>query len=371
MEADVMKMIVFLLAILLVTSCGEETPCNCNCDNTESEGTDHFDDSIEDETAEKQKDQDVDEQDIDDQKVDEQEIPDEDSPDEDVEESTGDEADFVVDEEGGSKTPPEPVEGGGNLGDMLLESAMNWFINSGFIFEKGEVFSISYSDGYNINFEITRDQARELLPDNIRPVKLKILENEKEPKYYISLYLAGMESSDAMERADVFTYGMDHNDELTMFFLAGVMELPDRIKNSDMQMDMFERVLDHMAKDSRTGEAAYPHYYSDNISSDEDTLIITYEDARVELKGCEPLTVDNRFSLAFVLVNSQIYRTDIDRNVNYFNQSFINAKVAEKDLNCVEVENPEKFHPMLKKENLMSVQRYGSKNRQIRWYFEM
>jgi hypothetical protein len=365
-----MKMTIFLLTVLLVASCGEETPCNCNCDNTESERPDRFDDSMEDEPVEEQNDQEAVDQEVEEEN-DEKKVPDEDSPDESVEESTGDEADFVVDEEGGNKTPPEPVENGGNFGDRLLESAMNWFINSGFIFEKGEVFSISYSDGYNINFEITRDQARELLPDNIRPVKLKILENEDEPKYYISLYLAGMESSDAMERADVFTYGMDHNDELTMFFLAGVMELPDRIKNSEMQMDMFERVLDHMAKDSRTGEAAYPHYYSDNISSDEDTLIITYEDAKVELKKCEPLTVDNRFSLAFVLVNSQIYRTDIDRNVNYFNQSFINAKVQEKDLDCVEVENPEKFHPMLKKENLISVQRYGSKNRQIRWYFEM
>ena len=254
---------------------------------------------------------------------------------------------------------------------MATSAALDWVIKSGLIMEKADAFTISYSEGYNINFEITIDQALELLPDNIRPIKLKILENEEAPRYYISLYLAGMESSDAMERCDVFTYGIDHNDELTMFFLAGIMQLPDMVKSEGIQKDMFEKVLVYMARDSRTGEAAYPHYYSENIFSDADTLIVTYEDAKVELQKCDPATVDNRFSRPFVLVNSQIYRTDIDRNVNYFNQSFINAKVQEKDLNCIKVENPEKFHPMLKKENIRSVQYYGAKNKQVRWYFEM
>jgi len=362
-----LRIIISIMLLFFFVSCGDETACNCD----ELANTDPCADQ-EQTVVDEAVNETVDEQVVIDEAVEEtvDEIIDE-MPDKDVDQPVESKEDYIIDEEGGSKETPPPVEGSGGLLDMATSAALDWVIKSGLIMEKADAFTISYSEGYNINFEITQEQARELLPDNIRPIKLKILENEKEPKYYISLYLAGMESSDAMERCDVFTYGIDHNDELTMFFLAGIMQLPDMVSGEGMQKDMFEKVLVYMAKDSRTGEAAYPHYYSEEIASDQDTLVVTYEDAKVELKKCDPSTVDNRFSRAFVLVNSQIYRTDIDRNVNYFNQSFINAKVQEKDISCLEVENPEKFHPMLKKENLRSVQYYGTKDKQVRWYFEM
>ena len=365
-----LRIFVSIMFLLFVISCGEETACNCDDPGNTNPCADR-EQAVVDEATETVDDEEVVDEVFVDETIDEtadnavEEIPDE------VAQPVESKEDYVVDEEGGNKETPPPVEGSGGLFDMATSAALDWVIKSGMIMEKADAFTISYSEGYNINFEITQEQARELLPDNIRPIKLKILENEKEPKYYISLYLAGMESSDAMERCDVFTYGIDHNDELTMFFLAGIMQLPDMVQGEGIQKDMFEKVLVYMARDSRTGEEAYPHYYSEEIASDQDTLIVTYEDAKVELKKCEPSTVDNRFSRAFVLVNSQIYRTDIDRNVNYFNQSFINAKVQEKDINCLEVENPERFHPMLKKENLRSVQYYGAKDKQVRWYFEM
>jgi hypothetical protein len=366
------KVLISIMLLFFFVSCDDETACNCDeqentnpCAEQEQSVADEavnetVDDVVVDETPDE----------VVDETIDEAVVVDE-VPDEDNAQPTEPKEDYIIDEEGGNKETPPPVEGDGGLMDMATNAAMDWVIKSGLIMEKADAFTISYSEGYNINFEITQEQARELLPDNIRPIKLKILENEKEPKYYISLYLAGMESSDAMERCDVFTYGIDHNDELTMFFLAGIMQLPDMVSGDGIQKDMFEKVLVYMARDSRTGEAAYPHYYSEEISSDKDTLVVTYEDARVELKKCDPATENNRFSRAFVLVSSQIYRTDIDRNVNYFNQSFINAKVQEKDLDCLEVQNPEKFHPMLKKENLRSVQYYGAKDKQVRWYFEM
>jgi hypothetical protein len=366
------RILIPVLILSFLVSCEDKTPCNCddqpeNGTCNDEEQVAKVDETVADETN---VDETVDKDTVVVEKVDEDTVVAE-PVDEDMEKPEEKQGDYVIDEQGGNKNTPPPVEGSGGLLDMATGAALDWVIKSGLIMEKADAFTISYSEGYNINFEITQDQARELLPDNIRPVKLKILENEEAPRYYISLYLAGMESSDAMERCDVFTYGIDHNDELTMFFLAGIMQLPDMVKSEGIQKDMFEKVLVYMARDSRTGEAAYPHYYSENISSDADTLIVTYEDAKVELQKCDPATVDNRFSRPFVLVNSQIYRTDIDRNVNYFNQSFINAKVQEKDLNCLKVENPEKFHPMLKKENLRSVQYYGAKNKQVRWYFEM
>ncbi len=366
-----MKKIIFLLSLLVAVSCTKESSCNCPNNDGDNSGCNDSapvtddgkpDETVDDIDAEKlinDVDADSSIKDPDADKL----INDADNP---LVSATSKDG-YEVDEKGGSKTAPNTEGITQAPKNPLIEMA----IKNGIILKKADAFTISYSDGYNINFEITEEQARELLPENIRPIKLKILDNEKEPKYYISLYLAGMENSDSMERCDVFTYGIDHNDELTMYFLAGIMEFPDMAKKPGTQRDMFESIMKYMARDSRTGEAAYPHYESQDISSDKDTLKVTYKDARVELKKCEPATVDNRFSRAFVLVNSQIYRTDIDRNVNYFNQSFINAKVQEKDLNCVEVENPEKFHRMLKKENLKSIQYYGSKDKQIRWYFEM
>jgi tRNA(Ile2) C34 agmatinyltransferase TiaS len=61
--------------------------------------------------------------------------------------------------------------------------------------------------------------------------------------------------------------------------------------------------------------------------------------------------------------------TAIDKNVNYFNQSFISAEVETRNLDCVVSENLAGFHPLLR--DLRSVHFYGSKEKKITWYYEM
>ena len=256
-----------------------------------------------------------------------------------------------------------------SLGDRILDTAFDWFIKMGFLFTEKTVFTISYSEGYNINFAITKAQARSLLPENITPIKLKILESDPEPLYYLTMYLAGMESGQSIERVDLFTYGRDQKGDLTMFFLAGIMELPLYIRTNPISTKMFKMVLEHMASDSRTGEPSYPHYYTDTIAADSDSLFMKYQNSFIKLDSCSPVTTNQRFSRDFVLVNSQIYRNDLDKNVNYFNQSFIDAKVETRNLNCVTSKNLTEIHPMLV--DLKSVQYYGSKDKTVTWYFEM
>jgi hypothetical protein len=258
---------------------------------------------------------------------------------------------------------------GRSLGSVFLDAAFKLLIKSGLLFSEKTVFTISYSEGYNINFKISEEEARSLLPENITPIKLKIIESEPEPFYYISMYLAGMESSMSIERVDLFTYGRDQEGDLTLFFLAGVMELPDSFGGTGLTKNVFKKVVEYMARDSRTGEPSYPHYYTDNIDANSDTLIVTYKDTELKLDSCSPVTTNERFSRDFVLANSQIYRNDLDKNVNYFNQSFIDAKLETRDLDCVSFKNLEVLHPMLR--DLQSVQYYGSKDKKVTWYFEM
>ena len=69
------------------------------------------------------------------------------------------------------------------------------------------------------------------------------------------------------------------------------------------------------------------------------------------------------------MANSQIYRNAVDKNVNYFNQTFVGAVVETRDVSCVTSTNLTGFHPLAK--NLKTIQFYGSQDEDITWYYEM
>lgn len=256
-------------------------------------------------------------------------------------------------------------------GGTFSDRAMAWLLKSGLLFSEQSLFSISYSEGYNINYEISQSEAEGLLPANIKPLKLKLLEDDAEEKYYLSWYIAVMEGTQSINRVDIFTYGLDAQNNKTLYFLSSVMEVPEKIKNNSMSYAFFKRVLNYLARDSRTGKPSYPHYYADRIVANQDHLSVSFNGAKVEGVACAPLKSDQRFSREFVLANSQIYRNETDKNTNYFNQNFIEAPISSLDPNCLNLKNIRSFHPLLAPERLSSVHFYGSKAKQIRWYFEM
>lgn len=275
-------------------------------------------------------------------------------------------------------TPSAEVTGRGinsrpqSLLEGLPDAALDWIVRLGMLFNKATVFTISYHEGYNLNFEITEEQARSVLPDNLVPLPLKLLESDSEPRYYVSWYLAvmgGDGSGDAVKRVDLFTYAKDQDDDLALYFLSSITEVPEAIKNNELSLAMYKNVLESFARDSQTGEPAYPHYYADVLTADQDTFEVVYGALSVKLEACEPVTQNERLSREFVMANSQIYRTAIDKNVNYFNQSFIDAKVETREPDCLRSENLEEFDPMLA--DLKSIHFYGSQDRKITWYFEM
>ena len=251
-----------------------------------------------------------------------------------------------------------------------MDDFISWFVKTGILFHEEALFTISYSEGYNINFEISHREAKNLLPDTIEPIKLRIVDSDSDERYYLSLYFAGMESQDSIERIDVFTYGMDQKGGRTLYFLSSIMEIPKKYQQNPMTVSILKKVLNYLARDSRTGKPSYPHYFADSIDTDHRTFRLKYHHAEMELENC-PSMKEARFSRMFILANSQIYRNDKDKNTNYFNQSFIDAKVEIRDPSCLNLHGLEIIHPLLLRERLRSVQFYGSQEKQIRWYFEM
>jgi hypothetical protein len=69
------------------------------------------------------------------------------------------------------------------------------------------------------------------------------------------------------------------------------------------------------------------------------------------------------------MANSQIYRNSHDKNVNFFNQRFIDANIRLLELDGIETKNLEGFHPLCK--NLKSIHFYGSKDKPAKWYIEV
>ncbi|MCU0665061.1 MAG: hypothetical protein MUC50_22400 [Myxococcota bacterium] len=254
----------------------------------------------------------------------------------------------------------------------LSEAAYQALLASGILVQEADVFTTSYHEGYNLNFEITQDQARSLLPENLTPVKMKILASDPEPLYYLSMYMAVLDSNESpfsFTRIDLFTYAANESDELALNFVSSFMSMPDAITSNEELFNLFKEMFDFFALDSQTGKPAYPHYYTDTLFADHDTFNFAFNESYIKLSACEPVTQNERLASEFVMANSQIYRTAIDKNVNYFNQSFINAKVETRNLNCVEYKNLGGFHPMLK--DLRSIQFYGSKDKKITWYYQM
>lgn len=259
-----------------------------------------------------------------------------------------------------------------NNSKIISDSAYQALLAAGILVQEGDVFTTSYHEGYNLNFEITKEQARSLVSENFTPVKIKILESESEPLYYLSLYMAVLDSNDSpfsFTRIDLFTYIENESGELALHFVSSFMSMPETITGNPDIWSLFKEMMEFFARDSQTGKPAYPHYYTETLVADHDTFNFAFNDSFIKLSACDPLTENERLSLDFVMANSQIYRTAIDKNNNYFNQSFINAKVETRNLNCVEYKNLDGFHPMLK--DLKSVQFYGSKEKKISWYYEM
>jgi len=250
--------------------------------------------------------------------------------------------------------------------------AIKWLLRSATLFGKATVLQIDYNEGYNFNFEISEEEAQSLLPENMRPLKLKLCECDEEPTYYLSWYLASMDtmkSDKEAQRVDLFTYCLNDEDELSLFFVSCIMELPDYFEKSNRGKKFYLRMFDYFARDTITGGVSYPHYFSERTKANANSFVVELNDSVIKCDQVQRIGERQHWDLVFVKANSQIYRNSHDKNVNFFNQRFIDAKIKFVELDNVETRNLEGFHPLCK--NLKSIHFYGGTDKPAKWYIEL
>ncbi len=249
---------------------------------------------------------------------------------------------------------------------------IKWLLRSIMLFGKETVFKIDYNEGYNFNFEITEEEAQSLLPANLRPLKLRLCKCDEEPTHYLSWFLASMDtvkSDMEAQRVDLFTYCIDEEDELSLFFVSCIMEMPEFFQTRERGKKFYLRMFDFFARDTRTGEESYPHYFSERTKANSNSFVVELNDSLIKADQIKRIEKRQYWDRDFINANSQIYRNSHDKNVNFFNQRFIDAKIQFLELEGIETKNLEGFHPLCK--NLKSVHFYGSKDKPHRWYFEV
>jgi len=249
---------------------------------------------------------------------------------------------------------------------------IKWLLRSMMLFGKKTVMQIDYNEGYNFNFEITAEEAQSLLPANLRPLKLKLCECDDEPAYYLSWYLASMDtlkSDKEAQRVDLFTYCLNEADELSLFFVSCIMEMPEYFETRERGKKFYMRMFDFFARDTIAGGESYPHFFSERTKADANSFVVELNDSVIKTGQVRRLAERQHWDLVFVKANSQIYRNSHDMNVNFFNQRFIDAEIYFVELDNVETKNLEGFHPLCK--NLKSIHFYGSKDKPSKWYIEL
>mmetsp|Transcript_16382 Transcript_16382/g.18888 ORF Transcript_16382/g.18888 Transcript_16382/m.18888 type:complete len:295 (+) Transcript_16382:111-995(+) len=260
---------------------------------------------------------------------------------------------------------------GQNLKNKLLFFTGSKILRLATCFMEKTIFTIDYDGGYNLNFECTYDELKSILPEHLEPVQMKILDNEGDGKYLFSLYCADLDLEGApveLGRADAFTYVRDQDQKLGLCFISAFVDISGMnamIKAIITTMNSF------FGMDPYDYSLGYPHYNAEKIKISDNDFIFNVKDAKIHVSGEENIqSTGNLFHRDFVCANSQIYRgSNGAKNVNFFNQDFIDARVTSWDPKKISLTgNMADIHALCKKENLVSVQHY--KNAGIRWYFE-
>jgi hypothetical protein len=256
------------------------------------------------------------------------------------------------------------------------------------------VLSVRYFEGFNLNYEITEEQASPLLPSRqFTPMKLKIVEDSSKHSsrrrkrnhgaYLISWYIAVIAvkfggTEWLIARGDLFTHAFDGSGEPTLILLAALAEVPPALLQfppdaAEAAAQSYKEALESISLDSRTGEPAHPIILGREFNFHDDGFegYVGDEVFRLQTSCSGAGESTTSFSRAFIIANSQVFRSPVDRNVNFFNKGFIDAAVRDLPTECLSVEYPDSLAALLPTEaSLVSVQTYGSKDDAITWHYE-
>ena len=242
------------------------------------------------------------------------------------------------------------------------------------------IFMIDYGGGFNLNFECSYDELRNVLPPHLEPVKMKILENDSEAKYMLSLYTADLHLKDQKfalvdqsGRTDAFTYVLDEDKKLGLCFISAFVQYP----REPFIKSLMKCLNNFFGTDPHDFSLGYPHFDAEEITITDTNFVLKVKDSSMKISGSENITsTGEKFHRDFICANSQIYRgKNGSKNINFFNQDFIDVNVTRWDHETA-FEGTGDFasdiHPLCNCKKLVSIQHYRSPNghNPIRWYFE-
>lgn len=258
----------------------------------------------------------------------------------------------------------------GNWSSKILFHVGSMFLRFNAFFLEKTIFTIDYGGGFNLNFECTREEIKKVLPKHLEPVPMKILEGDN-AKYLFSLYCADLNMKGApidLGRADAFTYVRDKDNMLSLCFVSAFIQYP---RGNKMLKSLITNMNKFFGMDPYDYSLGYPHYDAEKIHISDNEFIMQVEGARIRVSGEENIqSKGNLFHRDFLSANSQIYRgANGAKNVNFFNQDFMNASVTSWDPATVVCSGDmNEIHALCSKK-LVSVQHYQNAGG-IRWYFE-
>lgn len=230
-------------------------------------------------------------------------------------------------------------------------------------------YKVDYDLGIMINYSVSLEALAPYIPKPLTPFALRMLQSDKEAKYYVSLYLAvcGMnDNPNKSRRADVFTYVTDTKGLPGLIFLGVLCDVPPTLPKKFVPK--FIKMQEDFMIDKDTGKCSVPHQVIDKLEMTHEGVQLEIGDTRFEAKFQVQRT--GLFHNDFVVANSQIFHNGKDKTVNYFNQEFISAPIYDCDLAAVTQIATEKFHPLCNADSLESVQFYGDASKPITWYFK-
>lgn len=281
---------------------------------------------------------------------------------------------------------------------------------------QSDTLSVSYYEGVNVNFLIHKDDAEKLMPySQFTPLILDGTHIKSTNKvswrarglrgeatnntfantsiattsavgYYISLYAAkiGVEINGEhhrVGRADIFTYVTDPYGKLSLLIVGCYMEIPKVLQElgevGEVGIEHYKQLITDLAPDSRTGKEAYPHFLVEEFNFTDNGLIMSGGD----LKDDESIVLDvtscdgseASFTKQFVNANSIAWRGPVDKNVNFFNQDFIDVPVQAYKVDDV-CESAQQIGHLRKQipssAQLESIEAYGSSDEAIVWKYD-
>jgi len=291
------------------------------------------------------------------------------------------------------------------------------------------VLPLDYSGGFLINFQIKKSDAEAIMPySRFFPMDIRTIERlskknkegstpktnkapkvpkmpskalkeskvskaQKNTKMDDGSYLVTLNASkiavqfeegaaqEQVGRGEVTTYAINPDGDPSLIVLAAFIEVPAIFQLDESRLRAYKDSVENSALDSRTGQVAYPHYFvfkfhihDDGIHLSggdliDDSIIIQLDRNRID---CEQSS--SKFSRDFVATSTLVYRSPVDKIVNFFNKNLIDANIQELavDIACYEslaYDSLLKFIPHSAK--LDSIQQYGLNDEAIRRYYEV